>query len=748
MKSSLKNTTGLVAALGVVATLGHVADIPSAEAANERAVERAGFRGVPRLRARAGTEVAAQELLAIGNYKAGDKHNHTTCSDGSTSPKVLADQSLVSFGLDWFGMVGHGGAGTRDCRFTDADYSSLIGGPVKNRIAGGDEGALWVDTIGEDAILGDFADTTSRVQDDPDTEERERARAMWRWQSIRDYQYQDVAVAGIQANKVAFEGLEWVVPGHEHGSAAVLDGQFPGDRIGQIGDADAMAQFEYLWDRADGDFSGGKEAGYEDPANNGVVKLPNIAGTEGHEKSVLAIEWLRENHPLTSFAIAAHVERQGGFVSDANRGWNVEHLRDHHNAGKLADHPKSYSLAFGMEAQAGHQAGDTRGTYSNTRPSAGLGTFGGAGAYAGAEVTLPGKDFEGNDLTLEKAVELGLPESEFTSNPIERIVLGRPGVRTMWDALLGEGRRFFHVGSSDWHNRGQFGPFAPQTTLDFWPGEYQKMYSYVQTRRRNDDRKQANRIVEGLRTGNTYTVMGDLIGNDFAFVACYNRSGKCVTMGQELVVREGLGNVTYRIELTDPDSANFSPYFFDNPSLKQIGMDVPMNEPVLHHVDVITGDITGEILPGTPEYTSNVSNPTTKIFATFDEGNWEADGTRRIMEWTVPVAEMSGDHYVRLRGTNIPQGTPFETDADGNPLSDNESGFIPCLEEGPGDEDGFDEFACPDHLFVTDEDDLDGRDPNIRWISNDVEAWAELWFYANPIWVNVLEDPSDEVAAR
>jgi hypothetical protein len=736
MKSFLMGTTGLMLAVGMTAATDQFALIGEANAASEGEVRRMATRGVPRLRARAGAEVAALELLSLGNYLAGDKHNHTTCSDGSTSPKVLVDQSLVAFGLDWFGMVGHGGAGTRDCRFTDADYSSLVGGAVKNRINGGDEGALWVDTIGEDAILGDEALTTSRVGTDPQTGERPAVRAMWRWQSIREFQYQDVAISGIQANKPAFEGLEWVVPGHEHGSAAVLDGQFPRGRIGQIGNADKMAQFEYLWDRADNDFSGGKDAGFEDPANNGVPKAPNIAGDHG--KSVEAIEWLREHHPLSSFAIAAHTERQGGYVLDANRGWNVEHLRDHHNAGRLSDDPEAYSLAFGMEAQAGHQAGSDRGTYGPGRPSAGLGTFGGAGAYAASIVTLPGKDFEGNELTKEKAVELGLPENEFDTNPLQRIVLGKPGLATMWDALLGEGRRFFHVGSSDWHNRGAFGPFEPASTLDFWPGEYQKMYSYVENRR--SELRTAQKVVRGLRSGNTYTVMGDLIGNDFAFVACYDRDGKCVTMGQELRVREGRGNVTFRIELTDPEGPNYAPYFFDNQSLAQLGMSIPTNEPVLHHVDVITGDITGVIEPEDAAYTTNNSNPTTQLFFTWDESNWtEGDNGKRVMEWTVPVSEMSGDHYVRIRGTNMPQGTPFETDAEGNPLSDNLASNIPCLVESDGeDPDGFDENACPDHLPTND----DGQ----KVLSFDVEAWTDLWFYANPIFIDVLGDSREQQA--
>lgn len=726
MGSFLKCSTALLGALSVLTIAGE-APAQSKDKGLEAAAQRAAFKPIPRLRTRFDTGRAIDELAAKGRYLAGDKHNHTSCSDGSTSTKVLADQSLVSFGLDWFGMVGHGGSGTVDCRFSDADYSNLIGSTVKNRIAGSDGSALWVDTIGPDAILGDFTDSTFRVADDPDTPEQERAQRMWRWQSIRDFQYQEVAISGIQAKKPAFQGLEWVVPGHEHASAAVLDGQFPRKRIGKLGNAEAMAQFEYLWDRADNDMTGGVLAGFEDPSRNGLPKIANVAGD--HDKSVRAVEWLRNNHPITSYAIAAHVERQGGFVPGQNRGYNVEHLRDWHNAGMLADDIESYSLSFGMEAQAGHQAGSTRGTYSNTRPSAGLGTFGGSGAYGGAEVTLPGKDFEGNDLTREKAIELGLPESEFDSNPMERIVLGRPGVRTMWDALLGEGRRFFAVGSSDWHNRGIYSPFEPGTTLDFWPGEYQKMYSYVETKFQYV--RQAESVIKGLRSGNTYSVMGDLIGNDFYFVACYDRSGKCATMGQELVVREGRGNVVFQIQLSDPEGVNNSPYNFPNPSLAQIGIEQPINEPVLHHVDIITGDITGEISPDDPEYKSNNSNPSTKIFFTFDESNWiEDDGGIRIMRWTVPVSEMSGDHYVRVRGTNMPQGTPNETDADGNPLSDNLADNIPC--PYVSDSETFDPAACPAHLPE--------NESGVRVLGFDVESWADLWFYANPIYIGFRQE--------
>lgn len=163
---------------------------------------------------------------------------------------------------------------------------------------------------------------------------------------------------------------------------SVLNGQFPG--VGLVGNAEPVAQFEYLWDRADNDFSGGKAEGFEDPANNGVPKEENVAGN--HEKSVRAIEWLAANFPTTSYAVHAHTERQGAYVSTEDRGYNVEHIRDWHNAGLLdAAKPQGESLAFGTESQPGHQfASPARGTYQASRPSACFWTYGGTGCYAGA----------------------------------------------------------------------------------------------------------------------------------------------------------------------------------------------------------------------------------------------------------------------------------------------------------------------------------------------------------------------------
>ncbi|MEE2637389.1 MAG: phosphoesterase, partial [Acidobacteriota bacterium] len=70
----------------------------------------------------------------------------------------------------------------------------------------------------------------------------------------------------------------------------------------------------------------------------------------------------------------------------------------------------------------------------------------------------------------------------------------------LWDTLLGEGRRFWIVASSDSHfhytdvvRQGQ----------DFWPGEFHK--TYVKARATHED------VLAGLRMGRVFTVAGDLI---------------------------------------------------------------------------------------------------------------------------------------------------------------------------------------------------------------------------------------------
>lgn len=579
-----------------------------------------------------------EKYSSKGAYMSGDFHNHTTCSDGSTSVQTLTKQSLTY--LDWFIQSGHSGSGNRDCRFDDF----VEGVPT----------TLWVDTIGDEGIKGD-----------------DNGDRMWRWQSLQEFELPSIIEERIAANKPAFLGVEWVVPGHEHASNSIITGQY--DRHNP--NADALAQFEYCFASSSNDTSQGGGQGWtceiseesnaklverfasdpdQGPADyNAALESAtgvNVDDNGDHVKSTAAIHWMQDNFPRESYAVAAHIERQGAFIPDDNEGYNIEHIRDWNNAAPNA--------SFGFESQPGHQAVRERGSYNAGRPTAGLWTYGGTGCYAGAEAAQPGYDFEGNALTVEDLTTMGIGGGDPA-----KVTLCRPGVRTIWDAMLSEGRRFWFFGSSDWHGRGEFGPFETASTGDFWPGEYQKNYTWV---RKASFRKPnpAQDIVDGLRSGNGYVVQGDLI-EELAFKAC--AGSKCAGMGETLKIRKGQDVVVY-IKLRDPSGANHSPYSFDNPSLLQIGVNQPLNKPELAHVDLISGDVTGIIEPTDADYRKQLAPETTVMNKMWTPSDWKSFG--KDHEWKKMVyvlKNVSNDKYVRIRGSNIPAGTPNEQDENGNP---------------------------------------------------------------------------------
>ncbi len=653
------------------------------------------------------TAVAGMSMSAMasgGEYRTGDFHNHTVCSDGSTSVRTLTREALSYH--DWFIHVGHSGRGPRDCRVSDFLYHSFGGG---SRVG------LWTNTLEPGSIRGDQRTRQFTIKNWDGSEVVQEVEDMWRWQSLQEYN-----LGGIvdereypgNDGKVAFLGLEWVVPGHEHSSNAISTGQYEDEP-----NADALAQFEYCFARNSDDTSGGGGQGWtceisdennerlkalfagrpeEGVAdyNSTLVDGINTDDSGEHVKSVAAVAWMSEKYPGESFTVQAHVERQGAFIEDDDEGWNVEHMRD-----MSAIDP---NIAFGFESQPGHQAQFNRGSYTNSRPTAGLWTYGGTGAYAGAEVTKPGLDFDGEPLE---------PGAGGYSGPVEKVVLSRPGVRTMWDALLSEGRKFWFFGSSDWHNRGAFGPLDFESTNDFWPGEYQDNFTYVVDNNPDDPAKD---VIDGLRSGNTFVVQGQLI-DKMQFRACTPRGG-CAEMGETLRVRQG-DEVRVSLLVRDPKGESNSPYTFDNPSLVQIGIEQPLNKPELAHAELIKGRVYEQLEPSDPEYYNPLAPESTHIAQQWTDTDW-SNG-----EWKKMTYYFTAEHdsYVRSRGSNIPPGTPNERDSAGNPLPDNLSDNIPCLDE-----------LCPPHIEGV--------------LNADVEAWADVWFYSNPIFIDVVEPKGKLVA--
>jgi hypothetical protein len=645
-----------------------------------------------------------------GEYRTGDFHNHTTCSDGSTSVRTLTRKALEQH--DWFIHVGHSGRGPRDCRVNDFLYHAE---------GGGDRVGLWSHTIGPDKIKGDkrTREIDIRTYDadtGAETEITQTVQDMWRWQSLQEFNMDNLVEArelpGYE-DKVAFLGLEWVVPGHEHASNAFSSGQFD-----DVPNSDAIAQFEYCFARNSDDtsqgggqgwtceiseenneklkalFAGRPEEGIAD-YNSTLVGGINTEDSGEHVKAAAATLWKQENFPNEGIIVQAHVERQGAFIEDDDEGWNVEHMRDMNS---LAP-----EVAIGFESQPGHQAQRNRGSYNPGRPTAGLWTYGGTGAYGAAEVSKPGLNFDGTPITVEQASAVGYGSCDDGSCDTGKVVLSRPGVRTMWDAMLSEGRKFWFFASSDWHNRGSFGPTEPESTNDFWPGEYQDNFVFVKDE--NPDNP-AQDIIDGLRSGNVFTVQGQLI-DKMKFVAC--SEGKCATMGETLPVRKG-AKVEVQLVVRDPEGKNLSPYSFNNPVLKQIGVDRPINEPELTHVELIKGEVSGIIPAIDPEYYNPLAPETTKIVKQVT-GKRLGRGEVKEVRYSFRA---NTDSYIRARGSNLPPGTPNARDADGNPLADNLKDNIAC-----------DDPLCPPHVNGI--------------VDYGLEAWTDVWFHSNPIFIDVQD---------
>jgi len=706
---------------------------------------------------------------APGKYVAGDFHNHTTCSDGSISMQKLVKKAVdvnadgSTYGLDWFVQAGHGGNGNRNCTLAEDESLATPAYPLVYSTTGVLQGptTTWQNTNPPVNPQGNVSGTAPN-------------QIMWRWQSIQQFQYPLLEYLAAFKDKPMFLGVESVVAGHEHTSMSVITGQMPASFSSgtlpatgpytAVGSASALAQWEYCFDRNDTDTSRGNTSATSGVGNNwncAVPGSPNAAdpswsalaqklipaggtgtGDRGHNKTVEAVKWMKEFHPNGSYYIPAHLERAGPFNPNGNNGFNIEHLRNFNNAG-----PR---VAFGFESQPGHGASSDRGEYATRRnniggvntDSVGGTTFGGTGVYAAQ-------------------------------------------VGGVWDALLGEGRNWWFFASSDWHNRGSFGSDDRRSTQDFYPGEYQRNYTMV---RNGAAKLNPQLIVDGLRTGNNFAASGQLIDR-LAFIACASYPGPaarteaavqrlaanaaanntdidvagCVTMGEKLAISPG-ADVIVSIVVRDPSGKNYSPYSFPNPSLAQVGINQPLDMPVLDHIDVIKGLVTGYKTPGSADYAGQwpntwnsnqdlatvpaaAKNTSAAVVKTFNRSTWQSVGND-LLAMTFRIPAVTASQYVRLRGSNLPASVPFETDANGNPLRDLETNAgavnpsvpngtdgipanallkIPCKTVGTTEFNG-----CPSHLPTKTLGDYTGK-----FVAYDVAAWADLWFYSNPIYLQV-----------
>lgn len=332
------------------------------------------------------------------------------------------------------------------------------------------------------------------------------------------------------------------------------------------------------------------------------------------ENTFHAIKWLKVNYP-DSYVLLNHPSRKDGEEAEIK----IEDIR---RMNDLAP-----NIAFGFEGILGNQmSSDGRGESKEV--------------YGGADGML---------------AEVG-------------------GV---WDALLGEGRRFFTFANSDFHFKVRKDPTGGSYS-GYWPGEYTRNYTWVEGNTMKD-------LADALRSGKSFAVMGDLID-----ALDFKAKGKNqeVEMGDTLKVKEG-EEVTLTVRFKSPEVNNYQTLFgTETDTTNAVSVD---------HIDLISGEVTGKISPNSAAYKKD-KNETTKVIKTFTSEDWTTDEDGyNTLTFTVKADR---DRYYRLRGTNLEISVEGQTDEKGNPVRD----------ETP---------ERPSADTVNDEN------------------YSDLWFYSNPIFVDV-----------
>lgn len=388
-----------------------------------------------------------------------------------------------------------------------------------------------------------------------------------------------------------FQGLEWNIPEAEHGSVIVPPGE---------GEAEVVAEFEARFD----------------------AKRPHPRPL-GEADAVEGVRFLQKQARRPLF-FANHPARRGIDSPHELRAWS--------DAGP--------DVMRGFEGAPGHGAatlvGDLRGHYA-VRPN------------------LPGS-FPGYS-----------PDSYRTFGGYDSYVAEVGG---LWDSLLAEGRAFYITANSDshrWHgdlievDRSTYRTqgFVTPTGRTLQPGKHREDSdyppgAYCQTRV-HAARRDPLAVLEAMRQGNMYTLLGGLIDG----LELWAHDGEQASpMGGTLLLKRRGADVELQLSLRLASRRNLGGVL-----------------PVLDHVDLIAGDITG---PAADRDAQRA--PSARTVA-----RWRPrDGTLRgeVLTFRHRFPRVRRDFYLRVRGSNTSVAAP--------------------VVDPPG-----------------------------------VDPWQDLWFYTNPIFIRV-----------
>ncbi|AQR61486.1 phosphoesterase [Brevundimonas sp. LM2] len=198
----------------------------------------------------------------------------------------------------------------------------------------------------------------------------------------------------------------------------------------------------------------------------------------------------------------------------------------------------------------------------------------------------------------------------------------------VWDAMLGEGRRWWITATSDSHrNHSEGGD-------DFWPGEYSKTYVHAVAA--------PDAILAGLRSGRVFVTTGDLVSELDVTATQGERQAQ---MGGSLTVPAG-SDVAVTVRLRDPAGPNAS------------GRTAQVRR-----VDLIVGDVEA----ATPGAAAE-RHPSTRVAHRFAPSEGVVDGD--VWTFRHTLRDVRGPLYLRVRGTAGDELEPTPDPAGEDPWSD------------------------------------------------------------------------------
>jgi len=397
------------------------------------------------------------------------------------------------------------------------------------------------------------------------------------------------AARRLYRNTAIFQGLEWNIPGAEHGTVILP----PHSQTPSV-----LKQFELLFDGT---------------VLADAKKITNANGSDGEPYAVAGLKWLADQVSTgvvpMALMFANHPTRKGLDSPAEVRGW-----RD-----------AAPGIAMGWEGAPGHQAagisaksggpGSGRGYYDNA--------FDEKYSYAGYRATAtenPLRTYGGFDWATAR-------------------------VGGLWDSLLAEGKPWWITVNSDSHQMFQetfvggnltsagaldtnaynlTGKYAnpvdkgvPVTSYgDYWPGYYSRTIVSASD-------KSYLTLMNALKAGLILTTHGGLIdGADIRVTTTDDVVG--VTTGGRTFVKKG-GTVTATITIDLASRANYAGFI-----------------PLLKKVDLISGPITG---PVTDQQT--MFAPNTTVQKTF-----EVSQTTGKVQFTYTYKNVGDSFYLRYRGSD------------------------------------------------------------------------------------------------